>query len=623
MSKNQKWQVAKISVFITSIFVIFLSVTYAFIHVTITGNRRQVITAGNLDLVLTEDENNLMITNALPMYDEVGMLQEAFTFRLMNRTSNPTNYVLKLIDITTGNKLNLTDVKYGLTKDGNSTIDLLSNIQNHTVDKGVIGGNQTIEYALRLWIKDSIEDEASIKDKSLNYKLEVEVSQEIPEIEETLGEAKDILFSENVQDDTCGTYDDGVDTFLVGQCKNNYVWYSGKLWRVVLKNNETGAVKMVTDNTITAIPYNPTNQPNFKDSFVDQWLQQEFLPTLHDYEDYLMTDSIWNATMDSSSSPTRPNGTTTVERVVGLLNYYEYYRTYQGGNTSALTGYLNNRTWWWLITPYSSNGVRHVDADGNANYYQSPTGPNGFDGVRPSVNLKSDIHVVSGNGSISEPFKLINDEQEIINGTTLLSTRYSGEYVKFNEELYRIVGVEDGLTKITAVDRPVSLAYNKYHNGGIISFATADIKNNLETYYQSLDAMTRNMIEKDTTWYLEMIRAGDNYKVTICKVVDANISMSSCEKTTKVAIANIGLPRVGEMFTGQITRGTKTSFWTLTQSSTSYVRVTYEDGRMGSAQPKFPYGGRPSVYLNSNIRLASDNTGDGTYEHPYEIELGE
>jgi len=28
------------------------------------------------------------------------------------------------------------------------------------------------------------------------------------------------------------------------------------------------------------------------------------------------------------------------------------------------------------------------------------------------------------------------------------------------------------------------------------------------------------------------------------------------------------------------------------------------------------------MYLKSNIRIASSNTGDGTYEHPYDIELG-
>jgi len=98
--KQKKIQVAKISVFITSIFVIFLSVTYAFINLTLQGTKKQVITAGTLELDLIEDENNITLTNALPMYDEVGMIQEPFTFRLKNKGTTNVNYTLKLVDIT-------------------------------------------------------------------------------------------------------------------------------------------------------------------------------------------------------------------------------------------------------------------------------------------------------------------------------------------------------------------------------------------------------------------------------------------------------------------------------------------------------------------------------------------
>ena len=174
--KNNKKQVIKITVFITSIFVILLSVTYAFINLTLEGTRRQVITSGNISLELDEDENNLTINNALPMYDEVGMLEDAFTFRLINNTSRLTDYVVKLEDITTGEKLDTNIVKYGLTKDGVNNIDLLSNLNNGVIDSGTIGTKQ-IEYELRLWIDSSVTDNDVIKNKSLSYRIVVEVSQ--------------------------------------------------------------------------------------------------------------------------------------------------------------------------------------------------------------------------------------------------------------------------------------------------------------------------------------------------------------------------------------------------------------------------------------------------------------
>ena len=175
--KEKKKQIIKISVWITSIFVIFLSLTYAFINVQLKGEKKQVLNAGQLSLELLEDENNLTIENALPMYDEVGMLQEAFTFRLVNNQKDAVNYIIKLIDITTKEKLDTSIVKYGLLKDKIQKIDLLSSLENNSLDKGTILGNQTIHYSLRLWIDETVEDESLIKNKSLSYKISVEVNQ--------------------------------------------------------------------------------------------------------------------------------------------------------------------------------------------------------------------------------------------------------------------------------------------------------------------------------------------------------------------------------------------------------------------------------------------------------------
>ena len=177
IEKAKKKQIIKISVFITSIFVIFLSVTYAFINQTLIGTKRQVITAGNLSLELQEDENNLTITDAMPMYDEVGMIQEAFTFRLVNKIDVRTNYIVKLEKITVADPLDESLVKYGLTKDEEVTIDFVSNIEENTIDSGTISGNQTISYSLRLWIDSSVEDESLISRKSLSYKLNIEATQ--------------------------------------------------------------------------------------------------------------------------------------------------------------------------------------------------------------------------------------------------------------------------------------------------------------------------------------------------------------------------------------------------------------------------------------------------------------
>jgi len=137
--KDKKKQVAKIAVFITSVFIILLSVSYAFITFTIEAEKKVTVKAGVLDLILKED-NEITLTNALPMYDEVGITQEEnYVFRLVNNTENPTQYILKLHKVETSN-LDESLVRYGLVKNGQVTFGTMSALDNGIIDQGIIAG---------------------------------------------------------------------------------------------------------------------------------------------------------------------------------------------------------------------------------------------------------------------------------------------------------------------------------------------------------------------------------------------------------------------------------------------------------------------------------------------------
>ena len=75
--------------------------------------------------------------------------------------------------------------------------------------------------------------------------------------------------------DNGSTYDDGVDTFITGEDPNNYVWYSGKLWRAVSVNNDARTVKLVTQWDISAIPYNASGNTAFAGSHMEEWLNDK------------------------------------------------------------------------------------------------------------------------------------------------------------------------------------------------------------------------------------------------------------------------------------------------------------------------------------------------------------
>ena len=256
---------------------------------------------------------------------------------MINKTNISTNYILKLIDITTGQALTKDTVKYSLIKDGINKMNLVSTIKNEQIDKGTIQGNQTIHYSLRLWIASGIENDALINKKSLSFRIEVEILQEI-EGEETSSEKLNIkAFNHENIGSSCHLNETDETSLLTGDCKHNYVWYSGKLWRIVSKDKNTEATKLITENNITTLVYS-TNNSTLDGSQIDEWMNHEFLETLHDYENYIMLDSKWDI---SSRTATEKQYLT---RAIGTLIIDDYYASFSEVENES--SYLINGTEW-------------------------------------------------------------------------------------------------------------------------------------------------------------------------------------------------------------------------------------------------------------------------------------
>ena len=420
--------------------------------------------------------------------------------------------------------------------------------------------------------------------------------------------------------DNGSTYDDGTDTFITGTDPNNYIWYSGKLWRAVSVNKEEKTTKLVTQWNISAITYS-SGSTDFAGSYMEDWLNDTsvdgFLGNLRDYENFIVTDAKWNATLDATSlgSITRPRDDgTIVTDAVGILNMYEYKTSYTG--TTYSNGYLNNGLWWWTLTPYSTSFVRYVTNGGG-------TGsriPDNVYGVRPSINLKSSVKIVDGDGTIDNPYRLNGDNDTNLTGT-LLSSRYSGEYIRFgNDEnnLYRIVSHENGSgTKITSAEPLKSSGtFITSAFGSNTSFSSSNtigafLNGDYLTNY--VDSSYSSMIEDNTTWYLGTVESGTSYK--LAKYTDTNMSGYATSTNAKV-----GLLRLGELMSGQFDRyGNNTSYWTLTPYSSSSVRRVNDYGRASNGSPSNKNGARPSMNLKSNVQIVN---GDGTLNSPFEIQLG-
>ena len=605
------------------ILILIIGITFAYLITTINGEKEYIVKAKDLELKL-EEENELTLNNEIPIEDNEGLSKDGFKFSLKNNGKDDYEYTIYLDDIPLEegeNRIPDSALRYSLDK--NETVGVAKDLEsmgvtpNRVVDSGEIGAKEVINYTLRLWIDyDATNEEAG--GKVFKGKLRVEVTM-------LEGDPVSDTIVDNVGENG-GTYDDGTDTFITGTDPNNYVWYSGKLWRAVSVNNEAKTTKLVTQWNISTLVYDSDSQ-TFEGSYMEEWLNDTtvdgFLGNLREPEKFIETNAKWDATMDATAlgSIQRPNGTTIVEDAVGLLNMYEYQSSYKG--TTYKNGYLNNGLQWWTLTLNSSTkNVRIINNRGNVeNFHQS----NGL-GIRPSIILKSNIRTVDGTGTIDDPYRLKGDADTDLNGVKL-NTRYSGEYISFGigeNNSYRIVSHEtEGLTKITSAE-PLKESNqfikaqfsnsNSYYSSSIPIGAFLNSKYNnqyLSNLYFTSDQL--NSIENNTTWYLGTVGNGESYK--LAKYEDTNMSYLTSTTTN----AKVGLLRLGELMAGQFNKyGSNIEYVLLTPHSGISIRTVDNDSRTIYDAPRYSFGAKPSMNLKSNVIITG---GEGTKNNPFTIEL--
>ena len=595
------------------IVLLLIGLAFAYLRTTLQGDKDYAIRAGTLNLTLTEG-NELTLEKLIPLEDSEGMNLNGFNFSLTNEGNIDTDYTIYLDDIeldTNETRMPDSSIRYSLTRndevgDAKDLTSMGSN-PNRRVDYGTISPDETVNYTLRIWIDyDATTEEAS--GKTFKGKLRVEATQPVGDVAST-------VLLNNIPKEN--QYDDGVDTFITGEDPNNYIWYSGKLWRAVSINDEEKTVKLVTQWNISSINYS-SGDSAFEGSYVEEWLNDTsvdgFLYNLRDYERFIKLDSKWNATMMSDTS--KPPETTIVEDAVGLLNIYEYAMTCN--NNSYVNSYLFTSLEWWTLTPYDASYVWYGDNIDKIDVWSA----GGTVGIRPSINLRSDVKIVAGSGTEDDPYRLLGDNDEENSGI-LLNTRYSGEYITFGtgeNNLYRIVSHENGVgTKITSAE-PLKEndSFKTLAFGDSVYYSTT---NTIGTFLNG-EYLTNNvgndyidMIEDNTTWYLGAVGNGDNYK--LAKYTDT----TSNELILRTTQAKVGLLRLGELMSGKFKTGNikNDSYWLLTPSNNiDSMRFSYFNGSSNFIVINDASAIKPALNLKSNVVITG---GDGTKENPFTIEL--
>ena len=306
--------------FITILLLLTVGITYAAFNYNRTGTNNSQLVAGDIYMHYNET-NELTITNAMPQstYTE----NNYFEFTIDGKNTYTEQDIWYEIVLTHGDnhetrterlrddllKFRLVEVVDGIEEElvTNQSYDDLTN-QRIWVDTIPRNTNTKIvkTYRLYMWVSDSIrignttdaDYDVDTWNTDVYASIKVNVTGDFNEKNlpvRNSSDFKELVISSNTE--TCPTYveEDGI-TYISGtaDCIDfNYVWYSGKLWRITAIYPD-GTMKMITDDNITTISYG--SNVNFytdpsNSSYMYQWLNEDFLDTLYNYENIIVTDA--------------------------------------------------------------------------------------------------------------------------------------------------------------------------------------------------------------------------------------------------------------------------------------------------------------------------------------------
>lgn len=212
---------------------------------------------------------------------------------------------------------------------------------------------------------------------------------------------------------------------------DNYLLFSGMLWQIVNVNAD-GSVKIVSYDDISNITYGQLEE-DYDKSNIRDWLNNYFYKALNNPDQYIVSDSNWCLDYADNENAIINTCTNTIQDKVGLLTISDWNQSKQNNTT-----YLNTIGSYWLLTRQNEHYVyTHSMTSGGIYTMRSTSNL----GVKPVVNLKSNLYIVSGNGTNDNPYKL--DDYSYGQTNNKIKDRLIGEYVNYSGMLFRISGFDD------------------------------------------------------------------------------------------------------------------------------------------------------------------------------------
>lgn len=372
-----------------------------------------------------------------------------------------------------------------------------------------------------------------------------------------------------------GLYSVGNDFIFKGKNVNNYVLYSGLLWRIV-KINSDGSINLVTDKIMNEFMWG-TEDSNYKTSQVRNWLNENgdntgiFAKNLYNSEDYLKNTLVCLNVVSSISSFKCDN--TLNDDYVGMLSVLDYTNSMVDEDT-----YLNINDEYWLST-MSEDGYAWF-VDGNKISKSEITDSYG---IRPTITLSTTVYYETGDGSYNNPYKIGYNE-----GLSL------GSYVKLGNDNWIVYEISNNTIRLTLAN---------YYNNGNSSYRFGDTNNFSITSTSSLAYFLNNNFYESLS-YKDLIITSDWY------TGEYNDDLTNIYKD-KVS-AKVGLYNIADI---KLNNDTK-NYYLMTKGSNGKIFGFDMSGYLFESVTTQNRYIKPAITIKKNKIIS----GSGTVNDPYILE---
>lgn len=367
--------------------------------------------------------------------------------------------------------------------------------------------------------------------------------------------------------------------YFTGKVDNNYVTYSGALWRAI-KIEEDNTVLLISEYPLTVLANG--QDLDYDKSSIVEWMNKTdkensgvVQRTMNSYNQYLLIGSVCNDKVDTVSNSKCED--------INEKYYFNTLTMTDYVNTGASEGFINNGEAFYLSDYTKDNYIWYIDKEGKA----AKNNGSEIMGIRVVIKLKSDANLTGGTGTKDDPYSFDSTKNT------------AGAYVKLGNDTWRIIGVNGNNIK---------LSYDGYIGGN----------NPLSYKFSTRDAAYDDELRYTTAYYLNHDFYNSlSYKDLIIETdyprgyygTSSNYSYTySTEETIKTKVA---LMSVGDI----IYNHELNDYFILNPSATRNTFVyTYNNNTL------FNKAFSSSAKLVPVITIDKSNlTGTGTKDDPYRL----